>query len=121
MLSESELGELSTGDTLSYDYDAVTYNFKVIDTSDERLLPAVEVSASSIDAHGAEIVEKLNHSELRGILLGTCEVGSGELVHEGLLRPGDPDHGVLVEMVQDGEMVNSVFPMPTTPIRLTTA
>ena len=119
-----DLSSLGVGDSLSYEYCRVRYNFAVIDASDERALPAVEISAASADKHGAEIVAKLNESELRGILLGTCDLENGELVYEGRLSSGAPDytdgpeHALLVEMVQDGEMVNSVFPLPSSQMTI---
>lgn len=122
--SPLELSSLGVGDSLSYEYCRVRYNFTVIDASDERALPAVEISAAPADKHGAEIVAKLNESELRGILLGTCDLENGELVYEGRLSSGAPDyadgpeHALLVEMVQDGEMVNSVFPLPSSQLTI---
>lgn len=114
-----ELSSLGIGDSLSYEYCRVRYNFTVVDATDERALPAVEISATAADTHGAEIVAKLNGSGLRGILLGTCDLENGELVYEGRLSSAapeyadGPEHALLVEMVQDGEMVNSVFPLPS--------
>lgn len=118
------LSSLGIDDTLSYEYCMVRYNFTVVDASDERALPAVEISVAPADTHGAEIVAKLNGSEPRGILLGTCDLENGELVYEGRLSSGAPDytdgpeHALLVEMVQDGEMVNSVFPLPSSQMTI---
>ncbi len=108
-----QLSGLKTGEVLSYASDGVVFHNTVVALDEDRHLPVVEITASNTDKHGRDIVDKLNNSSMRGILLGTCDELTGEPHTPGLIYPDRPKSALAVEMVIDGERVVSVFPNPS--------
>lgn len=115
------LGSLNPGDSLRYTSGNIEMHFDVLDT-DERGLPVVEVSASEMpdETRGHTLVQRINEQGMRGILLGTIDAASGDMVGEGMIRTDVPYSALALEMIDnsdepdDNGMFVSAFPSPDT-------
>ena len=111
------LSRLDEGDAFSFVTDHTRWIYSVDNRDAERKLPVVEITAED-SGMALEIVDKVNANPPRGILLGTCELDTGDLCGDSMVLYGRPVTGLLVEMVLDGELVRSVYPAPVEPISL---
>jgi hypothetical protein len=106
------LSELEVGDSFSYEFDHARFHHKVVGFDEERRLPVVEITASQTESPGYPIVDRLNTSPIRGILLGSCGLLTGEPQTEGIIYLGRAETGLAIEMCIDGEVSTGLFPAP---------
>ncbi len=103
-----DLEKVNRGDKITYLASNVLYfDYSVFDVDEDRSLPYVEITARPARGN-CVIVEKLNRTAMRGIMLGSSD-DFAEDIDQGVLLPGKM---VAVEMVIEDEIVFSLFPAP---------
>ncbi len=108
---ELRITGLSIGDCITYSAHRVYFDLTVTGIDEDRGLPAVAVAARNMDTPGYPIVDKINESNIVGILLGSTD-DLAEQIDEGVIVPGKP---IGLEIQIEGEIETSHLLEPETP------